>query len=60
MNLYKKSKNLKFFSELIIAEDNLQEVRSYLKELTLLSPGGIGTMYEVLEVINKKHVKRNK
>ena len=58
-NLYKKSKNLKYFSELIIAED-LSSRSSIIFEradLFVALPGGIGTMYEVLEVINKNMLK---
>ena len=62
MNLYKKSKNLKFFSELIIAEDI--SARSSIiferADLFIALPGGIGTMYEVLEVINKNMLKELK
>ena len=59
MNLYKKSKNLKFFSELIIAEDisSRSSIIFERADLFIALPGGIGTMYEVLEVINKNMLK---
>ena len=59
MNLYKKSKNLKFFSELIIAEDisSRSSIIFERADLFIALPGGIGTMYEILEVINKNMLK---
>ncbi len=54
-SLYKNSKKLKYYSELIIAE-NLSDRNSLMFERSdvfIALPGGIGTLCEILDVINR-------
>ena len=53
--LYENSKKLQYYSELIIAED-LSDRNSLMFERSdvfIALPGGIGTLWEILDVINR-------
>ncbi len=54
-DLYEKSKNQKYFTELIITNDSDSRDLMFAKKSDILVafPGGIGTCTEVLNIINK-------
>ena len=54
--------NLKYFSELIITNDLGERTEQFLEraDFFVVLPGGIGTLFETIEIINKRILKETK
>ncbi len=54
--LMKDHDELKYFDELIIAEDLKKRTEQFIlrSDVFLALPGGIGTLYEIIEIFNKR------
>ena len=61
-NIYKLSKKPNFFSELIITNDTYSKKRMFenLSDVFVAFPGGLGTLDEIVDVINKNALQEIK